>query len=484
MILRWQPTPGPGMAHDFFTLAISGGRMDRRWGDTAGVLTGGRPWKGGEVHPSTGILMVEYPLSWLGARNYQVQEIGRDRLPPRFATARATDIVRVLHTPEQLARPEFLRGAYCAPCVQPIVGPNGIPSHPVAVHSRYAPVEICGMLGTSHYLRDTPLGPVPVVPAGIYTARAQDAIHGGKDASSLSYAFDLLWAEQAGDQKLGDTIFRAYKDYDVIHIMGAVNHMIVGCSAGEARGKDAARLIFDCATRPEMCYAPIMQLQVTPKVKAALAAAGFAPAKANDLVIDLGENPPTTIPEFLRVLLASYEASLGEQANMAATMAQQETVIGEQSDALAQADDLLFKAQQVEVREAIKMAGRLGVQVKAKHADDLGPPDASKRRHPVVVNTDGAATAADVRRLWWTSKTGGKNPAAMDTLTSETSRDGYITAMWDTAVAKLNGPASGANDLDGGGDGSLVRIKDPAKFAETFRRHTQGGRTPEAKPSK
>lgn len=449
--VRWNGGMRPGgVANDFFTVALSGG-LDRGGsgrgvggggvtGGRYGARTRGRAGDGGVfIHPSTGFMMGEYPVSWLGKRAYQVGEIGVNRLPPRFSGARSTDLVWALHTPAEICKDSFLRTAYGAPCVQPIIDMQGRPQHPGSVHALYSPVEICGMLGTSHRLVDTPLGQVPVIPATITTSRAMDAIRGGADASSLSYSFDLAFAEDMGDVVCGDTTFRAKLDYDVIHIMGTVNHMIVACTADQARGKGAARLIFDMHTRPALCYGPSMRINVPKNVATA--------TNAQDLNMELPDDAPRELVTFLQTLLTNYSTALDQRDGLNATVAEQDATIAAQTDAIAAADTMLFRYHQRDIRDAIATAESLGIKgLSPKYADDLAPAakdDKDQRGKPTVVKADGVESPIEVKRAVVLAKHPG---ATADRVKS----DAYVEAAYDMVMAANRGPAATRQTTAGG----------------------------------
>jgi hypothetical protein len=419
-----QTVGAPGYASDFYTVAVGAGLEGRGSGGEYGA---------GVVHPSTGVLMQEYPLSWLGVRGYQVQEIGLSRLPPRFANAAPDSMVRVLHTPDEICKEAFIRTAYQAPCVQAW--------HPEQYHSRYSPVEICGMLGTSHRLVDTPLGQVPVVPAGIYAARAQDAIRGGADGSSLSYAYSLRWAEQLGDMRCGDKVFRAVQDYDVMHVMGTVNHMVVACSVNAARGKlaSSARLIFDCDTRPALCYGPAMRINIPDKA---------AKAIARDMTVEIPDDTPRPVVDLLQVLVTGIQQAIDQRDGMAGQVAAAEESVNTMQEQVAAADLLLFTHRQQAIREMIKVAADLGVKVAPKFKVDMATGSDGKRT-PVVEDPNGVDSVIAVKRLVvdHRAKAAGK-PIAQDMLV----QDGYVEAKWESALEASKGRASGeAQDTTPGG---------------------------------
>lgn len=311
----------------------------------------------GTVHASTGILTVEYPLSYLGVRKYAVREMDRDKLPSRYQSASPDAVVRVLHTPDQVCKATFIQSAYGAPCVEA--------SHPDRVHARYAPVPICGMVGTSHRLLATPLGTVPLVPALISSATVQDAVClRGKEGSSLCYSWAMVWAETAGDQQCGDKLFRAVQDYDILHDMGVVNHLVIACEVAEARGDVDTRLIFDCVSRPVACYAGTMKLAISKTTAAALAVGLSLDSKAlaKDLSIEIPDDAAPALIQSIKVLDAALTAVAGERDAMATALGAAEQA-AEHAAAAGEHDRAdAVVGRDLALRAALQVAASVGYQ--------------------------------------------------------------------------------------------------------------------------
>jgi hypothetical protein len=383
------------LAHDFMTLALGDGLGERNV--TVGV-----------VHPSTGVLSVEYPLSWLGVRLYQVREFGNvGVLPPRFAKAAPTDTVRVLHTPEQIGKDTLIRSSYGAPCVAAW--------HPSKYHVREnASPNFCGLLGTSHRFVETRLGPVPVVCANIIVPVVQDRIVSGQaEGSSLSYTFGVLWAEEAGDVQCGEQRYGA-GDYDVMHDMDTVNHMVTACTTEQSRGGGGARLIFDCATRPGLCYTGRMLFPLTKNVQAALAAK--APeCTARDLAVEIPDDVAPQALAVMRALTTTLEAALGERDTLAQQLGEAENAAAAAGAQMATLQEDAAVGRDLAVTAAIKQAAGLGVVVEKK---------TDKCPH-------GATTVADVMH----ATVRAKGAKSYDKVPEGDARNRYVQGAWDSMLS-------------------------------------------------
>lgn len=315
-------------------------------------------------HPTTGVLSVKYPLTWVGVSEYWLSELlppglpeaaGRALLPPQWRDKPLRTIVRVLHRPEQVCDETFIRAAYGLPCVA-VEHPAGF------MHIERAPVRRVGTLGSSHEVRLVGGGEVPVLPAFIDCPLTAARIENGDNESSLGYRCAVWWA--APGETWGGVAYDAehlFKRGDprLDGVDPLPNHLVVAIEPMGSRGGERAAMLLD----RRRCYHRGMLIQCNDRARAALGVRDAA------LTLPDGVDPQTV--ETLKTLVAQLETALANGDAAAQRVGEAETALASaQSEMQTLAEDAK-RGRQIARDAALAEAPTLGVKIAADVAGKL-----------------------------------------------------------------------------------------------------------------
>lgn len=316
-------------------------------------------------HPTTGVLCVKYPLTWVGVSEYYLMELlppgvpeaaARAMLPERWRDKSLRSIVRVLHRPEQVCDETFIRAAYGLPCIA-VEHPAGF------VHIERAPTRRVGTLGSSHEIRVVGPGEVPVLPSYVDCALTAARIEAGDNESSLGYRCAVWWAEP-GETWNGLA-------YDAEHLfkrgdprLGGVdplpNHLVIAIEPLGSRGGERAAMLLD---RGRRCYHRVMLIPCNDRARQAL--------KVRDAALTIPDGIDPAAVETLKSLVAALETALADGDAAAARAGEAETSLAAATSEMQTLAEDAARGRQIARDAALSEAATLGVTIAQADVDKL-----------------------------------------------------------------------------------------------------------------
>lgn len=300
-------------------------------------------------NPETGVLTVRYPISWVGLAEYTLGEVRRGShnggadIPAPYCDMPDNTIIRVLHRPEQVAAPSFVKSCFMLPLMRGVHAAEGL--HMLRPGDSE---KVVGVFGRDLQMREVNGVQVPTLDAIITDLQTQVDIANGADESSLSYTCGHDWTGGTWDgiqYHMEHVLDQA--DPRIAELVARVgppraNHCTIALYPGDSRGYRRTAVFLDSRANAHGArYAEPMKFNLNaaaarrmpPQI---LALAGIPAGKVADgpITIEIPDSDVPAIAAFAQALAAATSQIATGAEEAAAGLAEAQAQLAELSAAM------------------------------------------------------------------------------------------------------------------------------------------------------